>query len=86
MKKRKTLSSELGPGVDQVKIGGKLHNRKVYEKMGADGVIETHIEHTEYKKPTVNWGRVHSKYCGGCNKWVIENKKPKPHGKNCKYL
>lgn len=43
MKKRKVLDAERSAGTSIEKIAGKEYERVVTEKMGADGVPETHM-------------------------------------------
>lgn len=81
-KPKKALPVEQGSFRDQVKIGGKTHHRDVSEKMGADGIIETHVSYalTERKY----YGHVKDSYCGLCSRWITKNYKWKGHKKGCK--
>lgn len=52
MKKRKVSAAESKLGTSVVPVGGREFQQTVSEKMGADGVIETHIGY----EPTKNSG------------------------------
>lgn len=51
MKSRRKISdAEKRPGEDKVVLGDREFNRNVTEKMGADGVMETHVGFEPTKK------------------------------------
>jgi len=50
MKSRKKISAaEERPGDKVVPVGGREFKQSVHEKMGADGVIETHVKYEPTK-------------------------------------
>lgn len=66
----------------EVDLRGKRHVLDVSEKMGSDGVIETHVN---YKAaPKAYYGKPKSVMCGSCMTWVMKDYKPYPHKKGCK--
>lgn len=51
MRSRRAISdAEKKPGEDKVVLGDREFNRNVSEKMGKDGVVETHIGFEPTKK------------------------------------
>lgn len=65
-------------------MDGKPTTMRVSEKMGSDGVLETHVNYERVPKPPAkNWGRVKDKLCGSCMKWILKDYKEKPHGFPC---
>lgn len=66
----------------EVDLRGKRHVLDVSEKMGKDGVIETHVNYTA--APKAYYGKAKDKLCGQCMVWVLKNYKEFPHGKKCR--
>lgn len=49
-KKRPLMDAERLPGERVVPVGDREFKQKVTEKMGSDGIVETHIEYEPTKK------------------------------------